>query len=506
MAVLLCRNGQGWLIWSHGIVDRVDAFHESIPSGISHMRMSGILNRRHWLASAGAGFGALALNAIHAQETAKAADPLAPKAPHRKPTAKACIFLFMEGGPSQLDTFDPKPTLNALAGKPLPESFGSVVTSMGESRSPLLASQRKWKQHGKSGLWVSDWLPHTAEMVDDLAVIRSCVADGINHSAGVCQMNTGSILGGRPSLGSWVTYGLGTENANLPAFVVMQDNPSQVVNGPRNWGAGFMPAVYQGIRIQGGIEPIPNLNTPEGVSDPQQLGKLDLLNRMNRQFAARNPEQTELDARMRSYELAFRMQAQAPEAVDLSKETDETKRLYGLEGKETATMGRLCLLARRMVERGVRFVQIYHGSGSKWDAHSKLEENHSQLCRSMDQPVAALLKDLKRRGLLDTTLVYWGGEFGRTPMSEKGDGRDHNPTGFTMWMAGGGVKGGQTIGATDDVGLRAVEDKLHVHDLHATVLDRMGLDHMGLIYKYKGRPERPTLNEGEPSRKIAGLS
>jgi Protein of unknown function (DUF1501) len=348
-------------------------------------------------------------------------------------------------------------------------------------------------------------LPHTAKHADELAVIRSCVADGINHSAGVCQMNSGSILGGRPPLSRWVTYGLGTTNANLPAFVVMSDGNGQVVNGPRNWSSGFMPAVYQGIRIQGGNEPIPNLNTPEGIVDAQQRGKLDLLKQMNKRYAQQHPEQTELDARLNSYELAFRMQAEAPDAVDLSKESAETLKLYGLENKETASMARLCLLARRMVERGVRFVQIYHGAGSKWDSHSKLEENHPSLCRSMDQPVSALLTDLKRRGLLDSTLVWWGGEFGRTPMSEKGDGRDHNPYGFTMWMSGGGVQGGRTIGTTDELGLRAVENRLHVHDLHATVLHLMGLDHMGLVYKYKGRPERPTLNEGEPYHAITKM-
>jgi hypothetical protein len=463
-------------------------------------------SRRQWLASAGSGFGALALQALLAEESSaadsKSPNPLAPKPPHHKPTAKACIFLFMEGGPSHMDTFDPKPMLNKLAGKPLPESFGTVVTSMGEARAPLLASPRKWKQHGQSGLWVSELLPHIAAHADDLAVIRSCVADGINHSAGVCQMNTGAILGGRPSLGSWVTYGLGAANANLPAFVVMQDGGGQVVNGPRNWSAGFMPAVYQGVRIQGGQEPIPNLNAPEEIADAQQCGKLDLLNRMNKQFAAKHPDQTELDARMLSYELAFRMQSSAPEAIDLAKETEETKSLYGMDVKETASMGRLCLLARRMVERGVRFVQIYHGAGSKWDAHAKLESNHPQLCRSMDKPVAGLLADLKRRGLLGDTLVWWGGEFGRTPMSEKGDGRDHNPTGFTMWMAGGGVNGGRTIGATDEVGLRAIDTRLHVHDLHATALHLLGLGNMDLVYKYKGRPERPTLNEGEAYTKI----
>ncbi len=374
---------------------------------------------------------------------------------------------------------------------------------MGESKSPLLASKRTWKQHGQSGIWVSDWLPHIAECVDDISVVRSCWADGINHSAGVCQMNTGSILGGRPSLGSWVTYGLGTENTDLPAFVVLQDNQAGIVNGPRNWGAGFMPAVYQGIRLQGGSEPIPNLNTPDAYTAEQQQSRLDFINQLNRNYAARFPEQTELAARLTSYELAFRMQAAAPLAVDLAGETEATRQLYGMDRKETVDMGRLCLLSRRLVERGVRFVQIYHGAGSKWDSHAGMEKNHSALCASMDQPVAGLLRDLKARGLLDDTLVVWGGEFGRTPMSEKGDGRDHNATGFSMWFAGGGVKGGQTIGATDELGLRATEDRLHVHDLHATILWLLGLDNMGLVYNYKGRPERPTLNEGEPFKKIA---
>ena len=265
-----------------------------------------------------------------------------------------------------------------------------------------------------------------------------------------------------------------------------------------------MPAVYQGIRLQGGSEPIPNLNTPPSHTPRQQTTRLDFINQLNRSYAARFPDQTELSARLTSYELAYRMQAEAPGAVDLANESDATKKLYGLDRKETADMGRLCLLSRRMVERGVRFVQVYHGAGSKWDSHTAMEKNHGSLCASMDQPVAALLRDLKARGLLDETLVVWGGEFGRTPMSEKGDGRDHNPTGFTMWFAGGGVRGGQTIGTTDDLGLHAVEDRLHVHDLHATILWLLGLDNMGLVYKYKGRPERPTLNEGEPCEKIAG--
>ena len=479
------------------------AFHDSLPC----------TNRREFLTRTGAGFGALALadllqgSALAAkmeEEARSVTQPLLPRKPHFAAKAKSVIFLFMEGGPSHLDTFDPKPALAELAGKPIPESFGRVITAMGEFDSPILACMRQWKQHGQSGTWVSDWLPETATCVDDIAVIRSCWADGINHSSGVCQMNTGSILAGRPSLGAWTSYGLGTENQNLPSFVVMQDNAASVINGPRNWGAGFMPASYQGTRITAGSEPIPFLNPPDGVSAGAQRGKLDFLAQMNRAHAATRA-QSELEARIASYELAFRMQSEAPEAVDLTKESDATKALYGIDEKDTGDFGRMCLLSRRLVERGVRFVQLYSGAGSKWDSHAKIEENHSKLCRSMDKPVAGLLKDLKARGLLDSTLVVWGGEFGRTPQSEKGDGRDHNPTGFTMWMAGGGVKGGQTIGATDEVGLRAVEDRLHVHDLHATILWLMGLDNMGLVYKYKGRPERPTLNEGEAFKRIAGV-
>ncbi|MGE0759028.1 MAG: DUF1501 domain-containing protein, partial [Pirellulaceae bacterium] len=375
-------------------------------------------------------------------------------------------------------------------------------TPMGEYDAPLLASQRKWRQYGEAGTWVSDWLPHTAECADDLAVIRSCWADGLNHSNGVCQMNTGSILGGRPSLGAWVSYGLGTENDNLPAFVVMEDNPGKVINGPRNWSGGFMPATYQGTPFFTSDDPIQNLDTPAGISADRQVAKLQLLNHFNRRHAAARREQTQLEARILSYELAFRMQASAPEAVDLGRETEATRQLYGMDRPETATMGRMCLLARRLVERGVRFVQLYHGSGSKWDAHTGIEKNHTELCQQMDQPVAGLIRDLKQRGLLGQTLVVWGGEFGRTPMSEKGDGRDHNPYGFTMWMAGGGVNGGQTIGSTDELGLRAVEDRLHVHDLHATMLHLMGLHHMRLVYRHKGRAERPTLNEGNAFRRI----
>ncbi len=475
------------------------------PRAPHHERLH---TRRDFLVRGGGGFGALALTyLLDSQGLLGADEPASPKLPEsaRIPgKAKSVIFLFMEGGPSHLDTFDPKPKLREMAGQKLPESFGPIITAMGEVEAPLLADRREWKQHGQSGIWVSDWLPHMATCVDDMAVIRSCWGDGLNHANGVGQMNTGSILGGRPSIGAWVNYGLGTANQNLPAFTILCDNSGNVVGGPRNWGAGFMPAVYQGVRLGSATEPFPNLNPPRGISEDEQRAKIDLLGKLNRQYSQGRPEYSELDARIRSYELAFRMQAEAPEAVDLSKETEATKQLYGLDQKETMVFGRNCLLARRLVERGVRFVQLYSGTGSKWDAHTKIEQNHSELCRGVDQPVAGLLKDLKSRGLLDSTLVVWGGEFGRTPMSEKGDGRDHNPTGFTMWMAGGGVKGGQVIGETDEVGLRAIKDRLHVHDIHATILYLMGLDHTKLIYRHQGRPERLTLNEGDPFTKIAG--
>jgi uncharacterized protein (DUF1501 family) len=308
-------------------------------------------------------------------------------------------------------------------------------------------------------------------------------------------MNTGSILAGRPSLGAWVTYGLGTENQDLPAFAVLLDKPDEPPGGPRNWGAGFMPATYQGTRLRSDGAPILHLAPPPGVSPAEQRRKLDLLAEINRRHAA-GRDADELEARIAAYELAYRMQAAAPEAVDLSQETAETRRLYGLDRKATADMARSCILARRLVERGVRFVQIYSGSGSKWDAHANLEANHSGLCMASDQPVAALLADLKRRGMLDETLVVWGGEFGRTPMSEKGNGRDHNPYGFTMWLAGGGAKGGRTIGRTDEVGLHAIEDRIHVHDLHATILHLLGLHHEGVTYTHNGLDEKPTTTTG----------
>ncbi len=452
-------------------------------------------SRREFLQKSGAGFGALALNwLLHNQ--CQAAEDRAPT-PHHAPRAKSVIWLFMEGGPSHLDLVDPKPLLNQLAGQPLPSSFQEPITAMGEKGSPLLAAPRTWKQHGESGLWASEWIPHIAECLDDIAVIRSCWTNGINHAGGVCQMNTCINFAGRPSLGAWASYGLGSANENLPTFVVMCDNDRSPVNGPRNWGSAFMPATYQGVRINGtGKEVIANLRTPDGFAGERQQRKLALLNKFNQAHALQRPQQSELDARIRSYELAYRMQAEAPEAVNLAEETEATKKLYGIDQKETEAFGRNCLLARRLVERDVRFIQLYHGTGSKWDSHSAIEKNHSQLCKAMDKPVGGLLRDLKQRGLLDQTLVVWGGEFGRTPMSEKGDGRDHNPTGFSIWMAGGGVQGGQTIGATDELGLYAIDDRMHVRDIHASILWLLGLDNMRLTYDHKGRPERPTINEG----------
>lgn len=478
-----------------------------------------VASRRDFLSQAGGGFGALALYSLLAQDgmlpsalageadapggarskaqrQARSLNPLASRPGHFGGTATNVIFLFMDGGPSHLDTFDRKPAVNEYAGKPLPETIERVITPMGVSNNPLLASQRKWKKYGKSGLEISNWYPHVGECADDLCVIRSCWADGLNHVGSVCQMNTGSILAGRPCMGSWVTYGLGTENQNLPGFVVLLDSDREPPGGSRVWGTGFMPATYQGTRFRNGSTPVLHLAAPAEIDESQQRYKLDYITQLNRRHLATRAGDTELEARIAAYELAYRMQAEAPAVADISQETRATQELYGLDDKATSAFGRNCLLARRMVERGVRFVQLYSGSGSQWDAHSKIEDNHTRLCRSTDKPIAGLLKDLKTRGLLEKTLVIWGGEFGRTPMSEKGDGRDHNPYGFTMWMAGGGAAGGKVVGATDDFGLKAVDRRVHVRDLHATILELLGLDHTQLIYLHQGRPERPTVNEG----------
>jgi hypothetical protein len=462
-----------------------------------------LTSRRDFLFKMGSGFGGLALAwMLHrdgvpaSTNVPQAVNPLTPRSPHHPARATSVIFLFMEGGPSHVDTFDPKPELTRNHGRPLPASFGVPLTPMGLGGANLLASQRNFCKCGESGIEVCDWLPHMANCIDDIAVIRSCWANGLNHVGSVCQMNTGSILAGRPSLGTWTLYGLGSENQNLPGFVVMTDNPGTVAGGTRNWGTAFMPATYQGTMLRSDGSPILNLSPPPELAGPQQQARLELLQALNQHHAGMHPGETELQARINAYELAYRMQASAAEVVDLTQETQQTKEAYGLNRAETRDYGQRCLLARRLVERGVRFVQIYCGAGSQWDAHSNLEANHSRMCLRCDQPTAALLTDLKQRGLLDTTLVIWGGEFGRTPMTEGVNGRDHNPYGFTMLMAGGGVRGGQAVGATDDFGLRAEENPVHVHDLHATILHLLGLQHTSLTYLHNGRNERLTENSG----------
>ena len=460
--------------------------------------------RRTFLSRLGTGLSGIALSSMMADDALGATrrDPMEPREPHHKPTAKSVIWLFMEGGPSHIDLFDPKPKLNELDGQPMPASFGKPITAMGTGGNSLMGSPRQWKQHGQSGLWVSDWYPHVAQHVDDLAVLRSCWANGLNHVGSVCQMNTGDILAGRPALGAWLTYGLGSANRNLPTFVILADD-KEVLGGPKNWSAGFLPASYQGTQFRSGDSPILHLKSPEGVTAERQRSKLDFLKEVNERWGADKQDDSDLDARVASYELAYKMQATAPEAVDLTKESAATKALYGLDDEATAVFGGNCLLARRLVERGVRFVEVYCGSGSGWDAHANIEANHGKWCKVSDKPIAGLLTDLKSRGLLEDTLVVWGGEFGRTPFNEKGNGRDHNPWGFTMWFAGGGVKGGRAIGTTDEIGLRAVDRPAHVTDIHASILHLMGLDHVKLTYLHNGRAERPTIVGGEhPVREL----
>jgi hypothetical protein len=460
-------------------------------------------SRREFLMKSGSGLGGLALASmldrdglIPAAQGAIARNPLAPKPPHHKPTAKAVIWLFMEGGPSHIDLFDPKPELERLAGQPMPASFGKVITAMGTGNNSLMPSKRTFARYGQSGIWVSDWYPEIAKHADNLCVFRGCWANGLNHVGSVCQMNTGSILAGRPSLGAWVNYGLGSANENLPSFVILTDR-AEVLGGPKNWSSGFLPAVYQGTLFRNEGAPILDLAPPDTINDEQQRSKLNLLTQLNKHFSTDKQEDSDLEARISSYELAYRMQKQAPEAVDLSKESEATRKLYGLDEEATAKFGANCLLARRLVERGVRFIELYSGSGSAWDAHNDIEGNHSAMCKSSDKPIAGLLADLKARGLLDDVLVVWGGEFGRTPFNENGKGRDHNPWGFTTWMAGGGIRGGHVIGQTDEIGLRVIDGRTHVHDLHATILHALGLNHINLTYLHNGRAERPTIVDGE---------
>jgi uncharacterized protein (DUF1501 family) len=389
-----------------------------------------------------------------------------------------------------LETFDPKPDLQRLHGQPLPASFGPVKTRRKVGR--LLGTRRTFKKYGQSAIEVSDFLPHLAGVVDELAVLRGCYGDSVTHPESVYLMNTGSIRMGRPSMGAWVSYGLGTENQNMPAFVCMPDPGGYVKGGAPAWGSGFLPSAYQGTVLRGGPSPILNLQPEPTITPDEQRGTLDLVRRLNARHLKEREGDSALAARIAAYELAFRMQAHAPEVVDVSGESEATKELYGLDRPECAEFGLRCLLARRMVERGVRFVQLYCGDTNGWDAHSDVEGNHSVHCARTDRPAAALIKDLKQRGLLEETLVVWGGEFGRTPMTEGTTGRDHNPYGFTVWMAGAGVKGGTTYGGTDAVGLRAETDRTHVHDIHATILHLLGLHHEKLTYLHNGRAERLT--------------
>jgi hypothetical protein len=428
-------------------------------------------------------------------------NPLAVRKPHFPATAKSVIFLFMHGGPSHLETFDPKPELNRLHGKPVPASFGKVQLQFSKfEEQPIIGCRRSFARYGQSGMEVSDLFPHTARQADKLAVIRSMYHDGFTHTAALNFLNNGWPRLGRPSMGSWVVYGLGSECDNLPAFVVLLEGGIKC--GPPAYSSGFLPAVYQGTTLRNGPAPILNLKPPEGMTAGNQRDLLDSLRWFNQQHAAAHPEMSALEARIASYELAFRMQSAAPELADLSKETEATRRLYGLDEGATADFGGRCLMARRLVERGVRFVQVWSGSttgGGDWDGHKQCDDNHRKMAAKTDKPVGALLEDLASRGLLDSTLVIWGGEFGRTPTSDGGlngggdpEGRDHNPYGFTLWMAGGGVKGGRVIGRTDEIGLRAIEDRVHVHDFHATILALLGLDHTRLTYPFQGRDFRLT--------------
>jgi hypothetical protein len=459
----------------------------------------GRLARRAFLRQAGGGLGMVALASmlaregmLHAAARPSASRPLAPKPPHVEPRARRVIYLFMHGGPSHVDLFDPKPELIARAGEPLPDSVGPVMTRRKVAHNPLLAPVKPFRPRGSSGLEISDFLPHMAELADTLCVLRGCHGDSVNHPQSVYQMNTGSILMGRPSLGSWVSYGLGTENDSLPAFVVLSDPGGGIKGGPAAWGNGYLPATYQGTTFRAGAAPVVDLQPQRRISRAQQLGTLELLRTLNRSHLDQRGAESQLEARIEAYELAYRMQSAAPAAVDFADESAETLSLYGIDERETEEFGRRCLMARRLVERGVRFVQLYSGDTNGWDAHLNVAENHGQYCKKTDKPVAGLLRDLARRGLLDDTLVIWGGEFGRMPMSEQGKGRDHNPWGYSVVLAGARVRGGFAFGATDPFGLRAVENKVHVHDLHATILHLLGLDHESLTYFHNGREERLT--------------
>ena len=466
--------------------------------------------RREFLWEAGAGFTALGLldslgrdgffgRSAKGAEVASKANPLAPKPPHFAPKAKSVIFLFMYGGPSHMDTFDYKPELYKLDGKTIAiKTFGRGGK---KNQGRVVGPKWKFNQYGQSGKWVSDLFPNLATCVDDIAFLHSMTADSPIHGSAMLQMNTGKILSGSPCLGSWVSYGLGSENENLPGFVVMLDPTGGPISGSKNWSSGYMPASYQATLLRSTGQPVLDLRRPEGLSENAQRSILDTLREYNSDHLAHRSDNSNLAARIASYELAFSMQRHAPEAVDIASESPETQELYGIDEEKTKDFGKRCLLARRLVERGVRFVQLYAGGAhndSNWDAHGDLVNNHTFHAGRTDKPIAGLLKDLKRRGMLDETLVIWGGEFGRQPTAEyqEGTGRDHNAYGFTMWMAGGGIKGGVSVGETDELGGAAIADRFHVKNLHATALSLMGLDPDKLTYFHGGLDQKLVGVEG----------
>jgi hypothetical protein len=451
------------------------------------------------------GFGGLAFGAMLQQADLRAAsvNPLAPKPPHSAAKAKSVIFLFMAGGPSHMETFDPKPLLNKLHGQKRPAEFGEAKYQFVTKDAKLLGTKRTFKPYGKCGLEVSDLLPNIAECIDDIAVIRSCHGDMVVHSAAQYQLFTGRVIPGFPSMGSWVIYGLGSEAQNLPAYVVLPDPKGALEAGQPMYTNGFLPAVYQPTMFRPGDRPVLNLDLPQGVALDNRKRTMDLIKGLNQ--ADMNPDDSEFSARLNAYDLAFKMQMEAPAIFDLNNEPENTREMYGIGKPASDDYGRRCLLARRLVEKGVRFVAVVSGGGPgnlQWDAHDDIEENHLRMASHTDQPVAALLKDLKQRGLLDETLVVWGGEFGRSPESQGNNGRDHHNLGFTMWMAGGGVKGGIAVGATDAIGLRAIEQPYHLRDVHTTILSQLGLNQDALSFMHQGRKERLTEVHGTVIKEI----
>jgi hypothetical protein len=460
------------------------------------------ISRRQTLKRFASGFGMLGLADLLARDVIAAPAPIVPAGPMYAPKAKRVIFLFMSGGPSHVDLFDPKPQLIRDTGKPLPFPMPALMRT---KTGNLLGSSYKFSKRGQCGTEVSELLPNIGSCVDDICVVRSMVADNINHNGACLQMNTGEQTFSRPSMGSWLLYGLGSENQNLPGFVVL--SPAQPAQGAPLWSSSFLPASHQGTLVADMKNPIADLANKQ-IAARQQRDQLDVLRQLDQFHAGAREEDSRLSARIASFELAFRMQSEAPEAFDISNESPATQKLYGLDNPTTEIFGKQCLLARRLTERGVRMVQIYHTQTSKrsscqlWDQHGNLHVELPNNCAATDLPVAGLLKDLKSRGLLDETLVIWGGEFGRTPTAENNDGREHHPFGFTMWLAGGGIKGGMVHGATDDYGWYATENPVHVHDLHATVLHLMGINHEKLTYRYSGRDYRLTDVSGKVVKEI----